>query len=337
MALFAACPRCGLSVTVLDLGEGPARCPACAAELEEVPDADRVAEGPPLPPPLPTSSSSTAAWDWSQARPVHLPDMPDKDGLPPGPSPRPLSPGWRSVVRGLGMVQVGLILFFAGWGVLVLAAFALTIYAMIDQNRARELLDGLSLLGSGLGILVYALFVVGRLYCTAFDEKHSSGRGLAWFSAGATLVAALSWIALLLLFTPWLADAVSPETQILGWFVALGCNCLGEVMFLLLVRELGRCLKDRHTQDRVGRFFTGLGLFIGLVLVGMVVVPLVGFVILPGLGARGFLVFDLVMLAAVVLAGIGITTLVVRYLQAVNAARLAISQRLAALAVTTTG
>src|SRR5262249_12845154 len=125
MALFAACPRCGLSVTVLDLGQGPPRCPSCAAELEEIPDADMVAEGPPPPPPLPTSSSSAAAWDWSQARPVHLPDRPDKDGLPPGPSPRPLGPGWRSVARGLGMVQAGLVLFFAGWGLLVLAAFAL--------------------------------------------------------------------------------------------------------------------------------------------------------------------------------------------------------------------
>ena len=58
--------------------------------MEEVPDAEMVAEGPPLPePPVPEPAS---AWDWSEARP-------DQPALA-GEDLHPLGGGWRKVAAG---------------------------------------------------------------------------------------------------------------------------------------------------------------------------------------------------------------------------------------------
>src|SRR5262245_51588487 len=98
MSQLACCPRCGLSMQVLDLGMGgPPLCPSCACAMEEVPDADLVAEGPPA-----------------------------------EPARRPLSPGWQGVGRGLALVQLGLLVFFGGWGLAVMAAFALVVFSLVD-------------------------------------------------------------------------------------------------------------------------------------------------------------------------------------------------------------
>jgi hypothetical protein len=320
-------------VTVLDLGEGPRRCPSCAAELEEVPDADMEAEGPPPAPPLPTSSVEAAAWDRQQASP---PDESESADPLSGPSLTGLRPPWQSVVRGLHLVRLGQLLFFVGWGLLVMAAVALIIFAMIDAERAANLLGSLALFCSSTAVAVCSVLVAGRLCCCKFDEKQSSGRTLAWFSAGATLLAALLWLALLVLALPSFADAVGRTGLFLGWLVALVASGLAEAMFLLFIRAVGRCLYDRPAQEQARWFLTGPGLFLGLALLAVVVAP-VGLLLVGGLGARMPLLIGLLLLAAVVVAGVGVPALVSRYLGALAAARLAIGQRRTALAVTTPG
>jgi hypothetical protein len=265
--------------------------------MEEVPDADLVAEGPPA-----------------------------------EPAPRPLGPGWQSVGRGLGLVQLGLLVFFGGWGLVVMATFALLVFSLADAERAGDLLVHLSLLGNLLGVVVCTLLVAGRLRCCAFDEKPSSGSSLARLSVAATLLGALSWLVLLVLSAPVWSFALPPAALVVGWLVGLTFTGLGEVTFLLFLREAGRCLPDPIIGDRVRRLFTGLGLFTGLVLVA----ALLSLLLLASLGQTGVW-FRLALLAAVILVGIAGVALVVRYLAAVSAARQAIGGRLAPSAVTATG
>ena len=52
MPLLASCPRCDVSLAVVDLGGGPLLCPTCGGPLEEIPDAelapaDRAESAPP--------------------------------------------------------------------------------------------------------------------------------------------------------------------------------------------------------------------------------------------------------------------------------------------------
>src|SRR5262245_3446569 len=99
MGQLASCPRCGLSVQVLDLGLGPSPCPSCGGPLEEVPDAELEA-----------------------------------------PPPDPLAGGWPKVRLGLRMVEVGLRVFFAAWGLLVMAAVAVLVFRIADAEAADELM-----------------------------------------------------------------------------------------------------------------------------------------------------------------------------------------------------
>ena len=311
MAQLASCPRCGLSMQVLDLGgSGPPLCPSCAGPMDEVPDADLVAEGPPLDRLTPELSSAAP--------------------LPP------LGGGWHRVDRGLALVRLGLMTFFGGWGLIVMATFAIVVFGIVDRERAVQLLVPLALLSNLLGVITCALFAAGRLSCCAFDEKPSVGPRLLRFSVGATLLAVLAWLGLLVLSLPWLDLGLPGEALWFGWALGVACTCQGEVMFLLFVREAGRCLRDRVIQDRVTRFFGGLDLFVAILLACMVAVPLLGTLLLPGEG-HSVLFFGLVVLTAVVVLGVSSTTLVVRYLLAVNAARQSIRDRLEPRGVMATG
>src|SRR5262245_55466156 len=97
MPLSASCPRCGFSLDEPDLSTGLPPCPSCGSPLEVVPEAD------PAPPPPP-------------------PEAPPPPAVEAPPPPPPLlSASWPKVRRGLRLMQVALRLFFAGWGLVVMA------------------------------------------------------------------------------------------------------------------------------------------------------------------------------------------------------------------------
>jgi len=324
MPLEASCPRCGLTVPVVDLGLGMPPCPSCAGPLEEIPEAEVTAEAP--------------GWGWKEI------------GLPP--EQAPLGPNWWKVRRGLRLVQFGLRLFFVGWGLLVMATVAVLLFRVADRDEGDMLLVALGLLVGPLGLLVTGLFAVGRLYCCAFAEKPSWGKKLAWGSAIFTLLGALSWLVPPILYPPildstWPLDPGS-EDLATAWLVSLACVLPGELAFLFFLREVGRCLNDRTTQLQVKRVFVVLGVCLVLLGAAVVVVPWLDsqaeqqqqggeaeepdeLSALEKVGRWLGIMFRLGSVPLVgILLGLGSMVLVGRYLLAVGAARQAIDRRLPA-------
>ncbi len=300
MGLIASCPRCGLSMQVLDLGiGGPPLCPNCAVPLEELPEAEVV--GGELPPP----SDTTAP-------------------------PPPLAPAWQGVRQGLRLMHRGLLVLFAGWELLLLAVVTILIFRIADKLREESdtYLLWLPLAANAVALLVLALFVAARRRCRSLDKETPAAK-LAHDCARLTAVAALLWLlppALLLL---GLVLSVPYLLVVIGWGVALVCGGVAEVLFLRFLREVGRILPDKTTQDHVARLLRGLGLFGGAVAGAAVLVGLLS-AVLPGREGTGAAVFGVLLLIVVLLLGVGSSALLVRYLLAVLAARRVVEQRLPA-------
>jgi hypothetical protein len=247
------------------------------------------------------------------------------------------------VRRGLRLAERGLRLLFAASGLLVMAAVAVLVFRVADRNEGDRLLVGVGLALGPVGFLLGCLFTAARANCLAFDEKPGRGSKLASVSAVATLLGTLSWLVPPVLYPPWPPSLESRELA-LGWLVSLACVLPGELAFLLFVREVGRCLNDRATQELVKRVFTILGLFLVLLVTAAVVVPLLdgqaeqqpqeaaeGEEESPELSLSGRVVMVLRLGAAPlagILVGLVAISLVGRYVQAVTAARRAIDRRL---------
>jgi hypothetical protein len=277
---------------VLDLGSGgPPLCPSCAVPMEDVPDADMVAEGPPQ-----------------------------------GPLP-PLDSSWRGLFRGLNLVWLGLVLFFFGWGLVLIATFANFVFRLVDQDRAVALFVYLVFAASVLFGIVGVVLGAGRLYCCV-PATDGPDRKRARDSAAAALVGALLWLALAVWTWVWLPDAPPLWLLLVGWLVALAVSAAGELMFLFWVRAAGKSLNDQGIVAGANWFFGGRGLYFAIGQVVLVLVALSTALILGNAEEPPSLSVDVALVLLVVLLGVAGTALVARYLRVVAAAQQTLDQRL---------
>jgi hypothetical protein len=156
-------------------------------------------------------------------------------------------------------------------------------------------------------------------------EGRGNVRVLAWASALATL-AALA-LALVPGYQALTGPGRDPEPMATGamGFLSFVLSGVGELLFLLFVREVGRTLKDADTVAAAGRFFVAVGVAVAGLLVAVIAVPLflfLGAAYLRGAGAL------LVLLAAALVAAVGAAWLVACYANAVWRARAAVARRL---------
>jgi hypothetical protein len=292
MGQLASCPQCGLSMQVLDLGiGGPPVCPTCAVAMEEVPDAEMVAEGPPQ-----------------------------------GPLP-PLDATWRPVGRGLGLVTLALAVFFAGWGLVLIAGFADIVFRLVDQDRAVALFVFVLFAGSVLFAVVNVLLAFGRVSCCA-TVPGGPDRQLAQRSLAATVLGALVWLALAV----WSA-LLLPETPPLGalvvfWLIGLVLLGISEVMFLRFIRTAARSLNDRTILEEVNWFFARRGRVFAAGLVVVVLAALLAGVVVGTAEEAPSLTVDVALVLLAVLLGVASTPLLAREVRAVGTAKQSIEERL---------
>jgi hypothetical protein len=326
MPEFASCPVCGLAVQVLTAEVASlSRCPACAVPLRPMALAQPVI---PVAEVVP-AATAPAGFDWSQVSgSAHREEM----GLPVEErrsiAERPLAPGWGAVKDGLGLTLLSVALAVAG--IVALLGLGAVALAMEGQSRGepRQMLgslDSVILFAIGLSLAVGLLSVVARFTCCAVREERGNVRVLAWASAITTLVAlALTLIPGYQVLTGSGRDTDPMATGAIG-FLSFVLSGVGELLFLLFVREIGRTLKDADTITAAGRFFVALGVAVAGGLVAVIAVPLflfLGAAYFQGPGAL------LVMLVAALLAAVGAVWLIVCYVQAVWCARDAVARRL---------
>jgi hypothetical protein len=258
--------------------------------MEEVPDAEVVAEGDPIGP------------------------------------PGQLNESWRPVARGLQRVQQGLAILFAGWGLLLLAAFADLVFRLVDKERADRLFVFVLLGANLLFAVVSAMLAAGRrLSCAA--TKEGLDRRLGQRSAATGALEALLWVVLLV----WAALSLGalPLPWLLGgWLLALAVGGTADVMFMLYLRALGRSLSDREILEEAGWFFRGRGRYLSLGLGALIAAAFVsGFLVGTAEEGSSFPV-DLALLALVILLGVASTAVVARYLRVAAAAQESVEDRL---------
>jgi hypothetical protein len=295
MGLIASCPRCGLSMQVLDLGiGGPPRCPTCEVPLEELPEAEAIGE----------------------PAPEETPALP------------PLTPTWLHVQQGLHLMHRTLLLLFACWGLLLVAAAANLVFRLADREKADSLFLYLPLAASAVAVGVTAYSLPGRRACSRLDEPTSPAPKRACDSARAAVLAGVLWLIPPLLLLLGLLVPIPTLLLVIAWAAALLCSAVSEVLFLLFLREVGRSLADRPTQNHVKHFFRGLALLLAGLVAVSVIVSLLN-VMLPDEGA-GPTIFGILLFLLVALLGVGSSALLARYLLAVLAARRALEQRLPA-------